>query len=124
MPQGSDKVWWDLPGRTNLKVLELRTLSLVLPRGLSGHILVVTAFLPLPAHPLFFFLESQTSPISRQLRPLTSCLQNKQLRPKSEPSTQTQPRQPPIFPGISPPRALSPGNQTWSNTRALLQDEV
>lgn len=90
-----------LPGRKNLKVSESQHNQLCV---FSVYIHEVTTFLPQPLQALLI-PESQNSIISMQPRPMNSCLQNKllrQFRPKSEPRTQTQPEQAPIFQEPSP----------------------
>lgn len=112
MPQGRDKVWWDLPGRTNLKVLDLRTISWVLSRGFSGYIPVVTAFLPLS-------LSLEPNQAHFQAAEASDLLSSKQTaQPKSEPSTQTQPW---LFQEFLQP---GPCHQAIKHERALLQGEV
>lgn len=104
VPQGSAKACWDLFTRQNKPVSSGAQDKKFGPSQRPLWIYSCGHCFSSPAiSSLFFILESQASPISRQLRPLTSCLESKELRPKSEPSTQTQPRQPRVFPGISPP---------------------
>lgn len=119
-------------GERNWMFLNFRTINLVLSRGFFVYTHMATTFLLQPLQSLFI-LESQNSTISRQPRPMTSRLQNKlsgQFSPKSELSTQTQPKQPLIFrellsilcrkPSVRCHQAIKCGT-TW---RALHEDEL